>query len=95
MANQPWNPSAIAWSNAAECGRRNFGPIHRTPTGARTVRPVPWKPSSARSVRSVSCTPSAPRIGGALTLLDGHLRLERFPDSEWNPHHRPHRRRGA
>ena len=22
--------------------------------------------------------------GGALTLLDGHLRLERFPDSEWD-----------
>jgi hypothetical protein len=23
------------------------------------------------------------KLGGALTLLDGHLRLERFPDSEW------------
>ena len=24
------------------------------------------------------------KLGGALTLLDGHLRLERFPDSEWD-----------
>jgi hypothetical protein len=24
------------------------------------------------------------KLGGALTLLDGHLRLERFPESEWD-----------
>src|SRR6266480_4687960 len=24
------------------------------------------------------------KLGGALTLLDGHLRVERFPDSEWD-----------
>jgi hypothetical protein len=24
------------------------------------------------------------KLGGALTLLDGHLRLERFPDSQWD-----------